>query len=205
MRLVRCLAALLLATTLGLTACSDDTPAGPDLKTTLDAKLTRTPTRLTWTYTLRNDESSPIVVVNGPLADQPDAGPQVWITGRDDDTVEVAYRLLAPPEGVSVARPIDQAGTVVAPGATITGKAEVALPLEVRHPYAGAFDPPMKLPDDPQNLIFCVGVALASEVPPQPQPSSTAGAVYAHTSSAAAHQHLACTDPATVTGRPMGS
>src|SRR5690349_8312163 len=88
----------------------DDAPDGP--KATLKAELTRTATQLSWQWTLRNDDTVPIVVLDGPVTGTT-SQPQVWITPGEDGTVEVAYRFLAPPEGVTVARPILQAGHTI--------------------------------------------------------------------------------------------
>ena len=64
--------------------------------------LTRTATQLTWQWTLRNDENSPIVILDGPAVGTTGL-PQLWITLGDDDATDVAYRFLAPPDGVDVA------------------------------------------------------------------------------------------------------
>src|SRR4051812_43971919 len=109
-----------------LAGCSAASPPA-----TLKATLTRTTDLLTWQWTLHNDESEPIVILDGPLSDT--TAPQVWVTPGDHDTVEVAYRFLAPPEGVDVARPILQTGHTVAAGQSATGTAQVRLPLAVRH------------------------------------------------------------------------
>ena len=182
----RALAALS-SLTLLLTGCgggSDDQPRQP--QTTLRATLTRTDTLLSWTWTLRNDDTEPIVILDGPITGGNQ--PQVWVTPRDDGTIEAAYRFLAPAEGVAVAQPILQAGHTVAAGATATGTAQVRLPLTVRHPYAGSFDPPLTLPSGTPEIKFCIGAVRAKDVTPQP------GGAYAHLESAAAKQRVTCAD-----------
>lgn len=141
----RALAALS-SLTLLLTGCGgDDQPRQPEEpRVTLQATLTRTDTLLSWAWTLRNDDTEPIVILDGPITGGNQ--PQVWVTPGGGGTIEAAYRFLAPPEGVAVAQPVLQAGHTVAAGASATGIAQVRLPLTVRHPYAGSFDPPLALP-----------------------------------------------------------
>lgn len=168
-----------------LAGCGGGGSTGP--KATLKAALTRTASVLSWQWTLRNDDKVPVVVLDGPV-DGTTAQPQAWITPGDDDSVEVAYRFLAPPDGVDVTRPVLQAGQTVAPGASASGTTRVALPLAVRHPYAGDFSPPLSLPPGTPEVRFCVGVVNANDVRPQP------GGSYAHVASAVAGQRLVCTD-----------
>jgi hypothetical protein len=139
---------------------------------------------LTWQWTLRNDGAEPIVVLDGPIGGAPD--PQLWVTPGDDDTVEVAYRFLAPPDGVTVAQPISQTGHTIAPGASAQGTARIRLPLAVRHPYAASFDPPLTLPGGSPDIRFCVGVVRATDARPHP------GGAYAHLKSAVDKQHITC-------------
>ncbi len=174
-----------LAAALAGCGTSTDEPSTP--KAALQATLTRTSTQLTWQWTLRNDESSPIVILDGPVTGTTDL-PQLWITPGHDDTTEVAYRFLAPPDGVDVAQPVLQTGHTIAGGASASGTAQVTLPLAVRHPYASAFDPPLSLPDGEPNTRFCIGVVSSTDVTPQP------GGAYAHLTSAVAKQRILCTD-----------
>ena len=176
---------LLLAPTLLLTGCGGSSPDGP--KATLQADLSRTDAQLSWRWTLRNDDTVPIVILDGPVDGTTDL-PQVWIVPGEDGTVEVAYRFLAPPDGVDVARPVLQAGHTLAPGASTSGTAQVTLPLTVRHPYASAFTPPLTLPTGDADVQFCIGVVRADDVKPQP------GGSYAHVESAAKKQRLICAD-----------
>jgi hypothetical protein len=184
---MRCRAVAVLAATLAaltLAGCGADEPSTP--KATLQATLTRTTTQLTWQWTLRNDESSPIVILDGPVTGTTDL-PQLWITPGDDDTIEVAYRFLAPPDDVDVAQPVLQTGQTIASGASVSGTAQVNLPLAVRHPYANAFDPPLALPGGEPDIRFCIGVVSSTDVTPQP------GGAYAHLASAVAKQRILCT------------
>ena len=188
-------AGLAILVLLSVAGCSGDEsfePGGPELKATLDARVTPAPTTLTWDYTLRNDETEPIAVFNGPLGDAAGAGPMAWITPRDDETAEVALRLLAPPEGVDLARDVEQSGTVLSPGQSLTGTVAAPIPLEVRHPYQSAFDPPLELPDSVAKVVFCLGIARVADV------GTTMP--YHHNEGTVAHEHLICADPAPIGG-----
>jgi hypothetical protein len=182
-------AVLSLIALLGAAACTGDEPSGPELRATLQAGLTRTPAALTWNYTLRNDEPAPIAVFNGALPEPAGAPPMAWITGRDDDTVEVAQRILAPPDGVDPARDVTQYGTILAPGASLTGSVTAPNPPQLRHPYQGAgdLDP---LPSTPERVVFCVGIARESEAGAQPGGGRP---LFHHNEGTASHQHLVCT------------
>lgn len=167
-----------------LAGCGGSSPDDPAV--TLQVTPTKTNSQLSWQWTLRNDDSAPIVILDGAV-DGTTGLPQVWITPGEDGTVEVAYRWLAPPDGVDVARPVLQAGHTVAPGASVSGTALVKLPLEIRHPYASAFDPPLSLPGGPgADVQFCIGVVSAGDISPQ------AGGSYAHVSSAVKKQRMVC-------------
>ena len=210
-----CAVALLGALAGALAGCSDDGRStathGPGLRATLTAEPTRTDTRITWTYTLRNDETEPIAVFNGAWGDDPpDSGPVTWVVAHDgsDDTVEVAQRAFAPPPDVGLARDYMQYGTVLAPGEQLTGVAMASLPLQVRHPYKSIFEPPLELPEDPAEAVFCVGIARAADEPGEPLPTATATppgaspsaaphgrAYYRHSRSTVDHEHLVCTAP----------
>jgi hypothetical protein len=195
MRVRPATAALSVLLVLSAAACTADeslAPGGPGLKVALDARLTPAATTLTWDYTLRNDESEPIAVFDGPPAEAGDGPSMAWIVPRDDETAEVALRLFAPPEGVDVARDVRQSGTVLAPGQSRTGTVTAPVPLELRHPYQSAFDPPLELPEHPQDVIFCLGTARVSDV--------GAGPVYHHNEGTVAHEHLACADPEPIAG-----
>jgi hypothetical protein len=174
---------VLAAALLGTAACTDDAPAlpdrpGPAVAATLTATFARTPTSLTWTYTLRNDEPGEIAVFSGGSADS-DGGVSnstgAWVVPRDDTTVEVSQRLFDQPPGVGLARPYTQFGTVLPAGAVLSGSATVRLPLQVSHPYDFAFDPPLRLGEQAGKVVFCVGVARAADLPPTPLPTPTAG------------------------------
>jgi hypothetical protein len=167
MRLRRLCAALLLS---GATACTEPGPPladrpGPPVAVTLTAAVTRTPTSLTWTYTLRNDEPVVVAVLSGSA--ESSHSPGAWVVPRDDDdTVEVSQRLFAQPPNVGLARPYTQLGTVLPAGATLAGSATVSLPLAVAHPYGSAFEPPLTLPKHAATVVFCIGVSR--NMPPAP-------------------------------------
>jgi hypothetical protein len=216
----RLLPALAAAVAIGGSAgCTADEPPRPDTPppaAAFTSEFARTSATLRWSYRLRNTSAAALLAFNGPNPDQPADGPAVWIVPGDDGTVQVAQRLLGPPPGVDVGRPVLVHGTVIPPGEEITGAAEVRLPLAVRHPYQGAFDPAVRLPDDAGQVVFCLGVARQSEFvpmptdqPPQPtdQPTATQasapaatpaappGPLYAHLAGSERRQHLFCSPP----------
>jgi hypothetical protein len=211
-RVALCLFALLGS----LAACGDDrstATGGPDLTATLTAQPAVTAERITWTYTLRNDEASAIAVFNGAWGDDPpEAGPVSWVVAGPDDTIEVSQRVFAPPPGVGLARDYMQYGTVLQPGATLTGTAMASRPFRVNHPYKSIFDPPLELPEDPSKVILCVGIARAADVPGEPVPTPTATALpgsspapagpltyYRHNQSTVDNEHLVCAPPLELT------
>ncbi|GAA0796309.1 hypothetical protein [Spirilliplanes yamanashiensis] len=203
------LAALLLVAAGACAAPAGPLPAagGPVRSVFLTATLTRTPTALSWDYVLRNDEPTELAVFNGdpaddnPLAESP--SPQAWVVPRDGTTVEVAQRLFAAPPTGGPHRSYLQYGTVLPPGATLSGRVTVPYPLTLTHPYGTAFDPPLRLPDVRERVVFCIGVARPADVPAAARPSggpadpsAVPGArtqVYAH--GADVPQHLVCAPP----------
>ena len=191
-----------------LAACTGDdrstAAGGPDLAATLTAQPAVTAERITWTYTLRNDEAAPIAVFNGAWGDDPpDAGPVSWVVAGPDDTIEVSQRVFAPPPGVGLARDFMQYGTVLQPGATLTGTAMASRPFRVNHPYGSIFEPPLKLPEDPSEVVLCVGIARAADVPSEPVPTPTGASpapagpltYYRHSQSTVDREHLVCAPP----------
>jgi len=162
-----------------LVACTDEAvtlpeASGPVVSATLTAELTRTESALTWTYRLRNDEPAEIAVFSGDPADDNPAGraptTTAWVVPRDDDTVEVSQRLLAPPPNVGLYRYYTQFGVVLPARGELTGSATVPLPLTVSHPYKSVFKPPLRLPDAPRRVVFCLGVARVADAPPRRPP-----------------------------------
>ncbi|GAA0796313.1 hypothetical protein [Spirilliplanes yamanashiensis] len=213
-------ALLALAAVLGAAACTADDrhtlpdPAGPPVAATLTTTFTRAPGHLTWAWTLRNDEPRDIAVFSGTMAGDDGSGSSAdegaWVVPRDSRTVEVSQRLLGPAPNVGLARYHSQYGTVLATGTEVSGTATVRLPLRLSHPYASAFEPALALPDEPDRVIFCVGVGRAADHQPMSRPSASAapGLYTAADGTAPAHarkalyllgqndrQHLVCARP----------
>ena len=173
----RILAAVPIAALVAATvACSADAPplpdrTGPPVAATLSATLARTPEALTWTWTLRNDEPGEVAVFSGGPGEGPGLSnaPEAFVVPRDDATVEVSQRLFEQPPNVGLARPYTQYGTLLPPGTTLSGTATVRLPLALSHPYGSFFKPRLKLPEDPESVVFCLGVGRAQDfTPPVP-------------------------------------
>ena len=166
----------LLATALtvlgGVVGCggADGEPAAPPaLDVRLSTQVQRDAGSLRITYTLVNGTGEQIVVFSGlpardthePPVTDPDA---VYLTRRDDDTVEIAKRVFAPPDGVDVAVNVVVRGVVVAPGQQTTEAVRVPLPLRARKPY----DSSATLPASPRRVVFCLGVIRQADVPAIP-------------------------------------
>jgi hypothetical protein len=177
-------------------------PAPSVPPSSLSATMTRTATGVSWSYVMRNRGTDPLVVYNGALSDTdgaPHGAPPVWVTPRDDGTVEVAQRLLPPPESAPVTRPVLTGGSVIAGRDTQQGTVEVPLPLTVHHPYAEDFPLPLRLPAGARQVVFCLGVARQSEVIAEPVAAPagmpTPSPRYAHIGVGADRQHLVCAPP----------
>jgi hypothetical protein len=195
-----------------LPACTHRTrpPAAPALRVALEASFERLGAALTVDYTVVNDEPVPVVVFNGVPGKETTSSPRpdpdaVYVTAGDDGTVELAKRLFPVPAGVDPAAHFLLRGTVLAPGARLSERVTVPLPLRPRVPYGGAMSKPPSLPDPVRRVRFCVGSAHPDALHPVPDspipsnspvPSSSAGAdprpIYAHAAGVDAVQHLAC-------------
>lgn len=193
----RCAAAVaaLAVATATLVGCSGapDAPPTPQPTTprpevTFTAELTATAESLTWEYDLRNDGTTAVAVFNGPDRAAPDDAPPVWVVNAGGGRVEVSQRLHDLPEGVLAAEPFYVGGTTLEPGESLTGQASTPLPLALSYPYAGAADDAYAPPDDPKDVIFCLGFM-----------ARPAGAEhvewFAHDAWATGMQHRACTEP----------
>jgi hypothetical protein len=184
---------------LGAAACDKaDEPKPPPFDVGLTVAVTRESGALRIDYTLVNRTGEPVVAFTGiPRRDtheNPVADPNaVYVTARDNDTVQIAKRVFAPPEGVGLAVDLVVRGTVLAPQASVAEVVRVPLPLTARHPY----DTTAHLPESPKRAVFCVGVAKRDAVAPVPPASGDTDPrpVYAHRASVAGGQYLACGEP----------
>lgn len=187
--------ALVIAAALGLTGCSGTPgapptpqPTTPRPRVTFTAELTATPESLTWEYSLRNDGTTAVAVFNGPDRAAPDDDPPVWVVNAGGGRVEVSQRLHDLPEGVLAAEPYYVGGSTLEPGESLTGRASVALPLRLHYPYASVADEGYAPPDDPKDVIFCLGVM---ERPAGAEPVEW----FAHDAWATGMQHRVCSEP----------
>ncbi|MEE6263042.1 hypothetical protein [Plantactinospora sonchi] len=197
----RRLAAALGAVAALLTAAGCDRstePVAPALDVGLTVTTARESDLLRIDYTLVNRTGADIVVFSGVPAedthDSPVVDPNaVYATARDDNTVELAKRVFAPPEGVGVAVDFVVRGAVLAPQASLGEVLRIPLPLTARRPY----DSSARLPDRVGRAVFCVGVAHRDAVPPIPAASGDTDerASYPHRASVAREQQLVCGEP----------
>jgi hypothetical protein len=186
------------------------TPTGPTGTTTgsaVDADLSFSADvaadRLRLAYRLRNTGPAPIVVLNGVPAVDTVADPAVdpnavYVTGRDDGTVEIAKRAFAPPPGVAPAAPFQLAGTVVPAGGEIAEELTVPLPLRGRSPY-GAVAGGDRLPEPVRRVVFCVGL-LPDTMIEMRRDGTADRPVYGHMDFTVGAQRLACAEPVPLTG-----
>ena len=188
-----------LAALTGAAACGADTePEQPSIDVTLDVTMTAGPDALRIEYTLVNRADEPVVVFAGIPARDTHENPEVdpnaaYVTARDDDTVEIAKRVFAPPEGVGLAVDFVVRGTVLQPRDDLREVLQVPLPLQPRHPY----ETDARLPEAARKAVFCVGVATQASVPPLPTASgeSDPRPTFPHRKSIADVQRLVCGTP----------
>ena len=173
-------------------------PASPPLDVGLTVSVQREAGALRIDYTLVNRTAEDVLVFSGiPARDtheSPTVDPNaVYVTARDDDTVEIAKRVFPPPEGVGLAVDFVVRGSVMAPQQSVGEVVRVPLPLAARHPY----DTAARLPEPAKRAVFCVGVAKRAAVPPVPQASGDTDArpVFPHRATVARAQQLVCGEP----------
>jgi hypothetical protein len=149
--------------------------------------------RLRITYKLVNSGPVAVVAYSGMQVGGEPAGPDdVYVTARRDGTVEVAKRTFEVPDGADPDAAELVRGAVLAPGATLSEKVTVPLPLVGRRPYLSV----VKLPETVSTVVFCLGVARLDALrAPVPNPSAQADPdsrpLFTHPSP----QHLFCSGP----------
>jgi hypothetical protein len=182
---------------------SDDAPdsaEGTDPATlevdveTVDAGL-----RIRWTVT--NDGDTPLLVLDDFQGDEPPGEPVqgAFVTGgegdgRGDGVVEVSRRLFpvrADLEGVQ--QQYGVAATELAPGASATATENVTVPFAFSP--AAPVDGGADLPDDPAEVVFCLGVADPDRVDVGPLAAAHGHWFVLHSEANAARQTLLCGDP----------
>lgn len=209
------LAALTVLTVLAaLTGCGKDpyvdyepeAAAGggrPDVDFT--ATITKGSDALDIEYRLVNSGDSPVVAYTGvPRRDRADVvdANAVYVTAREDGTVEIAKRTFPLPDGVDVDAPATMRARILAPGEEAAERLTVPLPLTGHRVYVQD----VRLPDPVERVVFCVGAARQDAYPqgmrdglPVPAPTVEATGRYAwfpHPSL----QHLFCSDPVDLSG-----
>ena len=171
---------------------SSTEPAPADLEA--DINQVGSSLRITWTVTNRSDTE--LVVFDNRRPDETPGAERsgAYVTGRDDATAEISRRLFPVPEDLEGVQAYGVSASGLAPGASTTGREIVLLPL--RHTPAapeGGGAPP---PDDPEQVVFCVGVAPADQFPASTSASAPPDYRFArHSPSNVEHQSLLCSDP----------
>jgi hypothetical protein len=159
--------------------------------------------RLRLSYRLRNTGTARMVALNGVPAVDTIADPAVepnavYVTAREDGTVEIAKRAFAPPPGVAPAAPFQLAGTVVPGGGEVAEEFTVPLPLRGHSPY-GAVAGGDRLPDPVRRVVFCIGV-LPDTMIEMRRDGTVDRPVYGHMNFTVAAQRLVCAEPVPLTG-----
>jgi hypothetical protein len=178
---------------------------GPRPDVTFSATVTPRPDALEIEYRLANSGDAAVVAFTGvPRQGRTDvADPAaVYVTAREDGTVEVAKRTYRVPDGIDLDAPVPMRARILAAGEQVTERLTVALPLTGRRPYVDD----VRLPDPVERVVFCVGAARLDTFPPAlrdglpvPAPTQDTTGRYAwfpHPSP----QHLFCSDPVALNG-----
>ncbi|MEQ4301070.1 hypothetical protein ABNF97_06710 [Plantactinospora sp. B6F1] len=164
-------------------------PTGVKPTASFDAEVTPRAEALGVRYTLRNQGAEPIVAYVGVEGNVASHAYDVYVTAREDGTVELAKRTFAIPPGVDADAIGTIEGVVVPPGEEFTEEFSVPLPLEGRRPYVAT----VKLPEPVREVVFCLGAVLQSEAA-APKPADDGRGKYPLNGP----QHLLCSPPATL-------
>ncbi|AVT36676.1 hypothetical protein [Plantactinospora sp. BB1] len=164
-------------------------PSGAKPTASFDATVTPRAEALEIRYTLRNQGAEPIVAYVGVEGDAASHAYDVYVTAREDGTVELAKRTFAIPPGVNADAVGTVEGMVVPPGEEVSEEFSVPLPLEGRRPYVAT----VKLPEPVREVVFCLGAVLQSEAA-APKPAADGRGKYPLNGP----QHLFCSPPATL-------
>ncbi|MDW5326422.1 hypothetical protein [Plantactinospora sp. KLBMP9567] len=164
-------------------------PSGAKPAASFDAEVTPRGEALDVRYTLRNQGAEPIVAYVGVEGDAASHAYDVYVTVREDGTVELAKRTFAIPPRVNADAVGTIQGTVVPPGEEVSEQFSVPLPLEGRRPYVAT----VKLPEPVREVVFCLGAVLQSEAA-APKPAEDGRGKYPLNGP----QHLFCSPPATL-------
>ena len=113
----------------------------------------------------------------------------VFVTAREDGTVEIAKRTFAIPPGTNADAIGTIEGVVIPPGEQFAEDFRISLPLKGNRPYVGE----VKLPDPVKTVVFCIGAVLQKEAP-APKPADRGRGAYPLNGP----QHLFCSEPASL-------
>jgi hypothetical protein len=164
-------------------------PTGTKPDVVLSATLTRQGDGLAVSYTLRNQGTEAVVAYIGVPGNAASHSYDVFVTAREDETVEIAKRTFAIPPGTNADAVGTIEGVVIAPGGQFSEEFRVPLPLKGNRPYVSE----VKLPDPAKTAVFCVGALLQKEAP-APKPADRDRGAYPLNGP----QHLFCSDPVSV-------
>lgn len=193
----------------GLVACGsddDDTPGSDDsdnvtgpeepVDAELDATVERVGSSLRIAWTVTNNSGEELVVFDNRRPDETGDTERYgsYVVGRDDGSVEISRRLFPVPEDLEGVQAYGVTASLLAAESEASGREIVLLPPEYA-PAApeGGGDP---LPDDPEEAVFCLGVAPADEFPASASESAPEGYRFAqHSPGNVGLQTVLCSDP----------
>jgi hypothetical protein len=186
------------ATVFLLAACSAEAyvdyepqwqPTGTKPNVAFTASVKKQGDGLAISYTLRNQGAEAIVAYIGVPGDAASHSYDVFVTAREDETVEIAKRTFSIPPGTNADAVGTIEGAVIPPGEQFAEEFFLSLPLKGNRPYVSE----VKLPDPVKTVVFCVGALLQKEAP-APKPADNNRGAYPLNGP----QHLFCSDPATI-------
>lgn len=178
----------------------DDVTESGDGGVELDAELAvefeRVGESLRMAWTVTNTSGEELVVFDNRRPDEsPDAERYgAYVTAGEGDTVEISRRLFPVPDDLEGVAAYGLTASTLAPDGTASGKEIALLPLEYAPAASkGGGDP---LPDDPKQVIFCLGVGAAADFPASTSASVPEGYRFArHSSANVERQSVLCSEP----------
>lgn len=192
----------------------DVTPNPDPIAVAFNATVQVADQQIRISYQVTNNENVELIALNrvyrthdGRWQTRPEF---VYVVGKDGGRVEIGKRAHAQPNpsNINLVRSPDMAGTVLAPGGTLTEELTLSLPLQRSHPYGNNVGfGEVVLPDPITEIVFCLGVipgSLAtgyrSPVPATSAdasgPALTQAGHLPHAGDVLDSQHLFCSEPA---------
>ena len=163
----------------------------------LDAEITTVGSSLRIAWRVTNTADGDLVVFDGRRPDEAPGSERTgaFVTaGQDDATVEVARRLFPVPDDLEGVQAYGVTASLLPAGSTADGREMVLLPLDYAPAASEGGGEP--LPDRPDRVVFCVGVAPAEDFPASTSPGVPEDYRFArHSAANVDRQTLLCSEP----------